>query len=139
MNDQVRVAIQRPRTLRVFVPGWVIGDGSFPRAAVGEAVDVSLVLHSAGDTPSVCDETRTAIARPAYGRAPVTGPDGTNWRVSQIEECVKLFDSTEIDKAVSTPTSGYEREIVIVPFGSGLGLRKYVAPTPESKLNPVDP
>lgn len=76
MNDQVREVIQRPRTLRVFVPGWVIGDGSFPRAAVGDIVDVSLVLYSAVDTPSVCDETRTAIARPAYGRAPVTGPDG---------------------------------------------------------------
>lgn len=76
MNDQVREVIQRPRNLRVFVPGWVIGDGSFPHAAVGDVVDVSLVLYSAGDTPSVCDETRTAIARPAYGRAPVTGPDG---------------------------------------------------------------
>lgn len=76
MNDQVREVIQRPRTLRVFVPGWVIGDGSFPRAAVGDVVDVSLVLHSTSDTPSVCDVTRTAIARPAYGRAPVTGPDG---------------------------------------------------------------
>lgn len=76
MNDQVREAIQRPRTLRVFVPGWVIGDGSFPRAALGDVVDVSLVLYSAGDTPSVCDETRTAIVRPSYGRAPVTGPDG---------------------------------------------------------------
>ncbi|MBY6389269.1 hypothetical protein HG717_36005 (plasmid) [Rhodococcus erythropolis] len=76
MNDQVREVIQRPRTLRVFVPGWVIGDGSFPRAAVGDVVDVSLVLYSAGDAPSVCNETRTAIACPAYGRAPVTGPDG---------------------------------------------------------------
>ncbi|MFC1473104.1 hypothetical protein [Rhodococcus qingshengii] len=76
MNDQVRVVIQRPRTLRVFVPGWVIGDGSFPRAALGDVVDVSLVLYSACDTPSVCDETRTAIVRPAYGRAPVAGPDG---------------------------------------------------------------
>ncbi|WP_153212315.1 hypothetical protein [Rhodococcus erythropolis] len=46
MNDQVRVAIQRPRTLRVFVPGWVIGDESFPRAALGDVVDVSLVLFS---------------------------------------------------------------------------------------------
>lgn len=35
MNDQVREVIQRPRTLNAFVPGWVIGDGSFPRAAVG--------------------------------------------------------------------------------------------------------
>lgn len=75
MNDQVREVIQRPRTLNVFVPGWVIGDGSFPRSAVGDVVDMSLVLYSAGDTPSVGDETRTAIARPAYGRAPVTGPD----------------------------------------------------------------
>lgn len=62
--------------LRVFVPGWVIGDGSFPHAALGDVVDVTLVLYSAGDTPSVCDETQTAIACPAYGRAPVTGPDG---------------------------------------------------------------
>ena len=76
MNDQVREVIQRPRTLRVLVPGWVIGDGSFPRAAVGDVVDVSSVLYSAGDTPSACDETRTAIARPAYGRTPVNCPDG---------------------------------------------------------------
>ena len=76
MNNQAREVIQRPRTLRVSVPGWIIGDGSFPHAAVGDIADVSLVHYSAGDTPSVCDETRTAIARPAYGRAPVTSPDG---------------------------------------------------------------
>ena len=76
MNDQERGLIQHRRTLRVFVAGWVIGDGSFPRAVVGDVVEVSLVLHSTGEAPSVCDETRTAIARPAHGRAPVTGPDG---------------------------------------------------------------
>lgn len=58
---------------------------------------------------------------------------------NQLEGWIKLFDSTESDNAASTPTSGYEREIVIVPFGAGVGLRKYVAPTPESKLYPADP
>lgn len=76
MNYQVHEAIQRPRTLRVFVPGWLIGDGSFPRAAVGDFVDVSLGFTSVEEAPSMCDETRTAIARPAYGRAPWTDRDG---------------------------------------------------------------
>lgn len=30
------------RTLRVFVPSWVIDDGSFPRASLGDTVDVLL-------------------------------------------------------------------------------------------------
>lgn len=76
MNDRVHGEVQRPRALRVFVPWWVIGDGSFPRAVLGDFVDVSLGFDAAGESPSMCDETRTAIACPAYGRAPVTGRDG---------------------------------------------------------------
>lgn len=65
-----------PRTLRVFVAGWVIQDGSFPRASVGDLADVALEHYSLADAPSPCDETRTAIARPAYGRAPSMHCDG---------------------------------------------------------------
>lgn len=67
---------RNPRTLRVFVAGWVIQDGSFPHAAVGDNADVTLKHYSTTDAPSPCDETRTAIARPAYGKAPVKHPDG---------------------------------------------------------------
>ena len=70
MNDQVREVIQRPRTLRVLVPGWVIGDGSFPRAAVGDVVDVSLVLYSAGDAPSVCVMKRERRSPARHTAAP---------------------------------------------------------------------
>ncbi|WP_354558848.1 MULTISPECIES: hypothetical protein [unclassified Rhodococcus (in: high G+C Gram-positive bacteria)] len=65
-----------PRTLRVFIAGWVIQDGSFPRASVGDAADVVLEHCSSADAPSIRDETRTATARPAYGRGPTRHRDG---------------------------------------------------------------
>ncbi|QCB50349.1 hypothetical protein E5720_05045 [Rhodococcus sp. PAMC28707] len=68
-----------PRTLRVFIAGWVIQDGSFPRASIGDAADVVLEHCSSADAPSICDETRTATARPAYGRGPTRHRDG-QWR-----------------------------------------------------------
>ncbi|OYD69909.1 hypothetical protein [Rhodococcus sp. OK302] len=65
------------RTLRVFVPRWVIDDGSFPRASLGDTVDVLLEFAATGEFPSPTDETVDAIARPAYGREPVEHPAGT--------------------------------------------------------------
>ncbi|OLT34186.1 hypothetical protein C5142_15050 [Rhodococcus sp. BGS-1C] len=67
--------IAQPRTLRVFVAGWVIQDGSFPRASVGDIADVVLE-HYPSPVPSARDETRMAIARPAYGKAPSRYRDG---------------------------------------------------------------
>lgn len=67
--------IAPPRTLRVFVAGWVIQDGSFPRASVGDIADVVLEHHPS-PVPSARDEARTAIARPAYGTAPSRYRDG---------------------------------------------------------------
>ncbi|AYJ47039.1 hypothetical protein [Rhodococcus sp. P1Y] len=64
------------RSLRVFVAGWVIDDGSFPRAAIGDIVDVTLSVDSEDEAPTACDETRSAIARPAHGCAPRTLPSG---------------------------------------------------------------
>ncbi|WP_143545714.1 hypothetical protein [Rhodococcus sp. 14-2470-1a] len=56
------------RTLSVRVPGWVIDDGSFPRATAGDVVEVLLEFHTSDDTSSLCEQQLTAIARPAYGR-----------------------------------------------------------------------
>lgn len=64
-----------PRTLRVFVAGWVIQDGSFPRASVGDIADVALE-HYPSDVPCPFDETRTATARPAFGKASSQYRDG---------------------------------------------------------------
>ncbi|MDV6264089.1 hypothetical protein [Rhodococcoides yunnanense] len=72
------MTVSNPRTIRVFVAAWVIEDGSFPRASLGDTADVVLEHHSS-DTPSVCDESVTAIARPAYGRVPVDYRDGLRW------------------------------------------------------------
>ncbi|WP_256978098.1 hypothetical protein [Rhodococcus sp. 14-2470-1a] len=66
---------ERPKALRVFVAGWVIQDGSFPRASVGDVVDVALEHHSAGPVRSVLDDKRWATARPAFGAGP-RGRDG---------------------------------------------------------------
>ncbi|OZC76494.1 hypothetical protein CH251_06240 [Rhodococcus sp. 06-462-5] len=69
------MTVSNPRTIRVFVAAWVIQDGSFPRASVGDVADV-VVEHHTSDAPSVCDDSLTAIARPAFGRAPVEYRDG---------------------------------------------------------------
>lgn len=66
------------RSIRVFVAAWVIEDGSFPRASLGDLADVVLEHHPS-NAPSICDESVTAIARPAYGRAPVEHRDGLRW------------------------------------------------------------
>ena len=72
------MTVSTPRSIRVFVAAWVIEDGSFPRASVGDKADVVLEYHSS-DVRSVCDESVTAIARPAYGRAPVQYRNGLRW------------------------------------------------------------
>ncbi|MGB7363610.1 MAG: hypothetical protein WA931_11295, partial [Rhodococcus sp. (in: high G+C Gram-positive bacteria)] len=60
--------------IRVFVPWWVIDDGSFPQASAGDDVEVFVVALTG--THSRLDQRISAIARPAYGRRPQQLSDG---------------------------------------------------------------
>ena len=59
---------------RILVPWWVIGDGSFPRASVGDDVEVFAELITG--TSSRLNHSLTAFAVPAYGMAPRESGDG---------------------------------------------------------------
>ena len=59
---------------RVLVSWWVIGDGSFPRASVGDDVEVFAELITG--TSSRANRRVTAFAVPAYGMAPQENRDG---------------------------------------------------------------
>lgn len=59
---------------RVLVSWWVIGDGSFPRASVGDDVEVFAELITG--TSSRLNRRVTAFAVPAYGMAPRENRDG---------------------------------------------------------------
>ncbi|WP_315773943.1 hypothetical protein [Rhodococcoides kroppenstedtii] len=59
---------------RVLVSWWVIGDGSFPRASVGDDVEVFAELITG--TSSRLNHSVTAFAVPAYGMAPRESRDG---------------------------------------------------------------
>ncbi|MBY6540380.1 hypothetical protein HQ325_17025 [Rhodococcus sp. BP-349] len=61
------------------MPWWVIGDGSFPRATIGDDVDVVVELITG--TSSLINEPLAAFAVPAYGRGPEQRRDGGfRWR-----------------------------------------------------------
>lgn len=59
---------------RVLVSRWVIGDGSFPRASVGDDVEVFAELITG--TSSRLNRAVTAFAVPAYWMAPRESRDG---------------------------------------------------------------
>ncbi len=51
------IAVTVDRTLAVFVPGWVLDDGSLAPPARGDVVEVVLSFHPTGQTPSPCRQT----------------------------------------------------------------------------------
>ncbi len=59
---------------RVLVSWWVIGDGSFPRASVGDDVEVFAELITGRS--SRLNHSVTAFAVPVYGMAPRESGDG---------------------------------------------------------------
>lgn len=64
------------RTLAVYVPGWILDDGSLAPPARGDVVEVILTFDPTDPTHSPCGQTVRATARPVFGHTPYSHPEG---------------------------------------------------------------